>query len=62
MFYEQSYNAFPTWLSFITKLNYNQLNILKNKIDENDFGKKYNKKKTQKKLEKNHVGKNCINP
>jgi len=52
MFYEQSYNTFPTWLSFITKLNFNQLNILKNKIDENDFEKKYYKKKTQKKLEK----------
>jgi len=53
MFYEQSYNAFPTWLSFITKLNSNQLNIIKNKIDEDNFGKKISqKKKTQKKLEK----------
>jgi hypothetical protein len=51
MFYEQSYNAFPTWLSFITKLNSNQLNI-KKKIDEDNFEKKYYKKKTQKKLEK----------
>jgi len=31
-------------------------------MDENDFGKKYYKKKTQKKLEKNYVRKNCINP
>jgi hypothetical protein len=45
MFYEQSYNAFPTQLSFITKLNSNQLNILKNKIDEDNFEKKYYKKK-----------------
>jgi hypothetical protein len=62
MFYEQSYNAFPTQLSFITKLNSNQLNILKNKIDEDNFEKKYYKTKTQKKLEKNYVRKNCINP
>jgi len=48
MFYEQSYNTFPTWLIFITKLNFNQLNILKNKIEENDFGKKYYKKKNTK--------------
>jgi hypothetical protein len=62
MFYEQSYNTFPTLLSFITKLNFNQLNILKNKIDENDFEKRYYKKRnTQKKLEKNHVRKNYIN-
>jgi len=61
MFYEQSYNTFPTWLNFIIKLNFNQLNILKNKIDENDFGKKYYKKNT-KKLEKTMWGKNCINP
>jgi len=51
MFYEQNYNAFPTWLSFITKLNFNQLNIKKNKIDEDNFEKKYYKK-TQRKLEK----------
>ena len=57
------YNAFPTWLSFITKLNSNQLNIKKNKIDEDNFGKKISqKKKTQKKLKKNYVRKNCINP
>jgi hypothetical protein len=36
--------------------------ILKKKIDEDNFGKNYYKKKTQKKLEKNHVRKNCINP
>jgi translation elongation factor EF-1alpha len=47
--------------TLITKLNFNQFNISKNKIDENDFEKKYYKK-TQKKLEKNHVRKNCINP
>ena len=57
MFYEQNYNAFPILLSFITKLNSNQLNIKKIKIDEDNFGKKYYKKKTQKKLEKNHVRK-----
>jgi hypothetical protein len=45
MFYEQNYNVFPTWLSFITKLNFNQLNIKKNKIDEDNFEKKYYKKK-----------------
>jgi len=44
MFCEESYNTFPTWLSFITKLNSNQLNIKKNKIDEDNFGKKYYKK------------------
>ena len=58
MFCEESYNTFPTLLSFITKLNSNQLNIKKNKIDEDNFGKKYYKKKTQKKLEKNHVRRN----
>jgi hypothetical protein len=45
--------GFLTWLSFITKLNSNQLNIKKNKIDEDNFGKKYYKKKENtKKLEK----------
>ena len=48
MFCEESYNAFPTWLSFITKLNFNQLNIKKNKIDKDNFGKKYYKKKNTK--------------
>ena len=52
MFYEQSYNAFPTWLSFITKLNSNQLDIKKNKIDEDNLKKILQKRKTQKKLEK----------
>jgi len=47
MLYEQSYNAFPTWLSFIKKLNFNQLNIKKNKIDEDNFEKKYYKKNTK---------------
>jgi hypothetical protein len=48
MFYKESYNVFPTWLSFITKLNSNQLNIKKNKIDEDNFGKKYYKKRKHK--------------
>jgi hypothetical protein len=48
MFYEQSYNTFTTWLSFITKLNSNQLNIKKNKIDEDNFEKKYYKKENTK--------------
>jgi peptide methionine sulfoxide reductase MsrB len=52
MFCEESYNAFFTLLNFITKLNYNQFNIKKNKIDEDNFRKKYYKKKTQKKLKK----------
>jgi hypothetical protein len=53
MFYEQSYNAFPTWLSFITKLNiFNKLNIKKNQIDEDNFGKEYYKKKNTKETEK----------
>jgi len=57
MFYEESYSAFPTWLSFITKLNSNQLNIIKNKIDEDNFGKKYYKKKHEKNWEKTMWGK-----
>jgi len=48
MFYEQNYNVFPTQLSFITKLNSNQLNIKKNKIDKDNFGKKYHKKRKHK--------------
>jgi hypothetical protein len=54
MFCEKSYSVFPTWLSFITKLNSNQLNIKKIKSIKDNFGKKYykKKKKTQKKLEK----------
>jgi len=48
MFCEEKYNVFPKWLSFITKLNSNQLNIYK-KIDEDNFGKKILQKK---KLEK----------
>jgi hypothetical protein len=48
MFYEQSYNAFPILLSFITKLNSNQLNIKKIKIDEDNFGKKFYKKRKHK--------------
>ena len=42
MFYEQSYNTFPTWLNFITKLNFNQLNIQKT-IDKDNFEKKHKK-------------------
>jgi hypothetical protein len=45
MFCEESYSAFPAWLSFITKLNSHQLNIKKNKTDEDNFRKKYYKKK-----------------
>jgi len=48
MFCEESYSASATWLSFITKLNSNQLNI-KKKIDEDIFQKKIlQKNKTQK--------------
>jgi len=47
MFCEESYSVFPTWLSFITKLNSNQLNI-KKQIDEDNFGKKYYKKRKHK--------------
>jgi len=43
-----SYSAFPIWLSFITKLNSNQLGIKKNKIDEENFRKKYYKKENTK--------------
>jgi hypothetical protein len=52
MFYEQNYNVFPTQLSFITKLNSNQLNIKKNKIDKDNFGKKYLKKRKHKRNRK----------
>jgi hypothetical protein len=62
MFYEESYNAFPTLLNFITKLNSNQRNI-KKKFDENNFEKKYYKKRKHKRnWKKKHVKKNCINP
>jgi len=47
MFCEESYIAFPIWLSFITNLNSNKLNI-KKKIDEDNFGKKYYKKRKHK--------------
>jgi hypothetical protein len=53
MFYEQNYNAFPTWLSFITKLNSNQLNIKKKKLTKiilkKNITKKENTKETRKK-------------
>ena len=54
MFCEESYSAFPTCLSFITKLNFNQLNIKKIKstkiILEKNISKKKNTKETGKKL------------
>jgi len=53
MFCEESYNAFPTWFSFIVIVILNQLNIKKNKIDKDNFEKNINKKK-------NHVGKKKI--
>jgi hypothetical protein len=52
MFYEESYNAFSTWLSFITKLNSNQLNIKKKStkiILKKNITKKENIKETGKK-------------
>jgi len=55
MFCEESYSAFSTWLSFITNLNSNQLNIKKNKIDEDNFGKKYYKKENTKEIEKKTI-------
>jgi NADH:ubiquinone oxidoreductase subunit len=51
MFCEESYSTFPTWLSFITKFNSNQLNI-KKKINEDNFGKEYYKKRKHKKIGK----------
>jgi hypothetical protein len=53
MFCEENYSVFPTLLSFITKLNYNQLNIKKKKstkiILEKNITKKENTKETEKK-------------
>jgi hypothetical protein len=52
MFCEESYNTFPTLLSFITKLNYNQLNIKKKLtkiILKKNITKKENTKETGKK-------------
>jgi hypothetical protein len=53
MFCKESYNAFPTWLSFITKLNSNQLNIKKIKstriILKKNITKNENTKETGKK-------------
>ena len=52
MFCEESYNAFPTWLSFITKLNYHQLNIKKKSMKiilEKNITKKENTKEIGKK-------------
>jgi hypothetical protein len=60
VFCEESYNTFSTLLSFITKLNSNQLNIKKIKLTKIILGKNITKKKTQKKPEKNHVEKNTM--
>ena len=53
MFYEENYIAFPTWLSFITKLNSNELNIKKikstNIILRKNITNKENTKETGKK-------------
>jgi len=38
----------PTWLSFITKLNSNQLNIKKKKIEEDNLKKNITKKENTK--------------
>jgi len=40
MFCEENYNALPIWLNFILIIILNQLNILKNKIDKDNFEKK----------------------
>jgi len=62
MFCEESYSAFPTLLSFITKLNSNQLNI-KKKIDKGNFGKKYHENRKHKRnWKKNHAEKHYSNP
>ena len=59
MFYEESYSVFPTWLSFITKLNSNQLNIkkiistkiiLEKNITKNENTKEIGKKPCEEKL------------
>ena len=55
MFCEESYSAFPTLLSFITKLNSNKLNIKKIKstkiiLKKNITKKKENTKEIGKKL------------
>ena len=53
MFCEESYNAFFTWLNFITKLNSNQLNI--KKVKSTKIILKKNKTKKGGKLEKRKV-------
>jgi hypothetical protein len=45
VFCEESYSAFPIWLSFITKLNSNKLNIKKIIPKKIILKKKYYKKK-----------------
>jgi hypothetical protein len=53
MFCEESYGVFPTWISFITKLNSNQLNIKKKStkiiLEKKYYKKKENTKETGKK-------------
>jgi len=61
VFCEESYNIFSTLLSFITKLNSNQLNIKKIKLTKIILGKNITKKKTQKKPEKNCGKKHYVN-
>jgi hypothetical protein len=57
MFYEESYSAFRAWLSFITKLNSNQLNIKKIKSTKIILKKKYYKKENKKNWKKTLWGK-----
>jgi Na+/melibiose symporter-like transporter len=54
MFCEESYSAFPTLLSFITKLNYIQLNI-KKKSTKIILEKILQKKKTPKNWKKKTI-------
>ena len=61
MFYEENYIAFPTWLSFITKLNSNELNI-KKKLTNIILRKNITKKKYKRNWKKTMWGKNCTNP
>jgi len=60
VFCKESYNVFPIWLSFITKLNSNQLNI-KKKIDKDNFEKKnITKKENTKETGKKPHGKKTM--
>jgi hypothetical protein len=60
VFCEESYNAFSTWLNFITKLNSNQLNIKKIKLTkiilEKNIIKKNTKENRNKLCGKKHYG------